>query len=102
MCKPDSQTPKHQADPEGGASLTILDHADEGDNGQQDDIAHGFLVHGCFGFLAGLLSSLAPHVRTVQEGEVGASLCLSSLEFPKVPAQLQAFFFFLFFFFFFN
>lgn len=99
MCKPDSQTPKHQADPEGGASLTILDHADEGDNGQQDDIAHGFLVHGCFGFLAGLLSSLAPHVRTVQEGEVGASLCLSSLEFPKVPAQLQAFFFFLFFFF---
>lgn len=28
----DSQTPKHQADPEGGASFTILDHgADEGE-----------------------------------------------------------------------
>ena len=78
--------------------VTILDHTDEGNNGQQDDIAHGFLVHGCFGFLAGPLSSLAPQARTVQEGEVGAGLCLSSLEFPKVPAQLQAFFCFLFFF----
>lgn len=93
-----TQTPRHQANPEGGASLTVLDHADEGDNGQQDDIAHGFLVHGCFGFRAGPLSSLAPHTRTVREGEVGAGLCLSSLAFPKVPAQLQAFFFLFFFF----
>lgn len=36
---------------------------------------------------------MAPQARTVQEGEVRAGLCLSSLEFPKVPALLLFFFF---------
>ena len=48
LCKPDFQTTRNKIYPEGGDSLTVLDHADEGDDGQQDNIAQGFVIHVCF------------------------------------------------------
>lgn len=42
-----------------GASLTVLEHTDEGDNGQQNHVAHSFLVHVASGSAEGTGLALA-------------------------------------------
>lgn len=60
---------------ERGASLTILDHADEGDDGQQDNTAQRFLVHVCLRLPSeDCSSSRRPSSHSAGRGSRGCTL----------------------------